>query len=283
MLSMLRKPNFHLFFTFLLIIAFSGCDFIREHYGDGPVRSRTKGVKNGAIRSYWPDKTLRIENNYVNDTLQGVSKTYYRGGKLKTEISYKDNLRHGIAKQYYDNGPLRKEINYANGKKEGQSTFYYKDGRVFTKSRYVNNLKEGKEIKYFNTGEIKSEQDYKYDYPGKGLVEYNQRSTKLTDYAKIKFKLTDHGKSSGKYRLEMSFDKNVKSPKFYMAKLMEGKYLFDLLPKVRMEGKKGVIEGSIPLGGFVMDRLDIIGSYKTKYGNTYITTQRYNLAVDSGF
>ena len=57
-----------------------------------------KGKKNGVRRSYSDKET--IEENFVNDTKQGISKYFYPNGNLKLIIPFDNGLEHGVSKEW---------------------------------------------------------------------------------------------------------------------------------------------------------------------------------------
>ena len=59
---------------------------------------------------------LKLEMNYKDGKLEGLSKDYYENGQLKYERNYKDGKKDGLHKSWNWKGQLDYEITYLNGK-----------------------------------------------------------------------------------------------------------------------------------------------------------------------
>lgn len=282
---MLRKIRIHItkFFALvpLLFFALTGCDYIQKHFGDGYKERVTK--RNGLVKSYRPNKTLYIEANYVNDTLQGLYKSYYENGNVKKKMTMKSGKKHGLASLFYDNGNLRDEVNYRDGVKEGILKSYYKNGGLYKEVNYIEGLRQGNETKYHENGKVMSILPYKNNYPGIGLKEFNKSGKPLKIEPRLEVKTIDNLRSSGKYSIEVQFSKKRNKADYYLGELVEGQFLYEDMPKIIERDGAAYIDGSVPPGQFIMERLRIVGCFKTPYGNPYIITKRYNLALDNSF
>ena len=115
-----------------------------------------KGKKNGIRRSYSDKET--IEENFVNDTKQGISKYFYLNGKLKLIIPFDNGLEHGVSKEFDDDSTIisfteykrgmvinRERINRKdkNGLKQGYWKTFWQNDKCKTEGYYINNKKNG--------------------------------------------------------------------------------------------------------------------------------------------
>ena len=67
-------------------------------------------LKNGVIRSYYENGALRIEENYVNNILEGQAVEYHSTGRIKSKGLYSNGNKIGKWKYYDEKGvPLEDE------------------------------------------------------------------------------------------------------------------------------------------------------------------------------
>lgn len=112
--------------------------------------------KNGIQKTYWPNKKVRVEGNYMNNSKEGEFKEYYEDGTLRQVSPYANNKLNGVVKIYgYKNGGLIEEINYVDDKKEGMKKQYRK-GILIYESVYQNDKAISSKA-YRDTGELASE------------------------------------------------------------------------------------------------------------------------------
>ncbi len=206
-------------------------------------------------------------------------KSYYDNGKLKAEVRINDsNKRHGLSTSYYESGIVKTEITYNNGKKE-KAIQYYESGKPYVEFNYKNGLKHGKRIKYWESGNIQSVLEYSEDRPGIGLEEYNKRGKKITKYPNLILKQIDNLSTSGQYIIEAYFDNNPQRADYYIGELDSGFLKFTYAPMNEVNHKGRMVFKPLP-GTFRMEKLKIIGKYKTYYGNPYLVEKSINLAID---
>jgi len=144
------------------------------------------GKKNGYKYSYSPDPkdstvgVLSSKENFVNDTLQGIS-YFYKANKLHNTIFYRDGLaegkayefspdsmittitiykggfvkkvikinqyntqnhKEGLWQTFYENGNVKWEGTYADGKREGYFKTYTEDGSLITIQKFINDVEQ---------------------------------------------------------------------------------------------------------------------------------------------
>lgn len=96
----------------------------------------TKGVKNGAFISYFPNGQKTEEKTYKNDTLNGVHQMYFEDGKLRSKVTFVKGKEQGIATYYQSDGKKQAEGKYVDGLRQGAWIFYKPDGTLEKTLRY---------------------------------------------------------------------------------------------------------------------------------------------------
>ncbi len=138
------------------------------------------------IEEYLPNKTLKKEQNFINNKKHGVHKINYKNGSTKTLENYKNGeLTH--KESYFENGDLSSEENYNFGKKHGIQKTFDTNGKLKILEEYQMNIlvrnekytPEGKEI----TRKIKALSEVKnYDSSDRLIaVKYQNTKTKQKD------------------------------------------------------------------------------------------------------
>ena len=140
--------------------------------------------KDDAVRSYWPDGTLKSELRYTDGKLDGQCRWYYDNGKPSMEAVYKMNVLNGEATRWYENGNLEeksyyvdnqydgvveeynvfgvlvKNSTYKNGVLNGPFYQYYDNGKPFVEGEYLDGMMQGGWIMYYPDGSIGSSAVY---------------------------------------------------------------------------------------------------------------------------
>ncbi|MEM8895829.1 MAG: hypothetical protein AAGC88_14705, partial [Bacteroidota bacterium] len=99
---------------------------------------------------------------------------------------------------------------------------------------------------------------------------------------RIIVKEIDRLKASGEYIITIQFAKKVRNVKFFSGVLKEGEYL-DISQLGEMDVNQGVVRivfRPAP-GTFIMEKLNIVGQYKTNKGTYHIATEVHNLAIEN--
>ena len=84
--------------------------------------------QNGVIKSYFVDGSVKSEQTYIKDILDGLSVFYYPNGNIKTIMNYSEGKVNGWVRNYYDTGLLESENFVNNGVRDGSTRFYYENG-----------------------------------------------------------------------------------------------------------------------------------------------------------
>ena len=112
-------------------------------------------------RDYYENGQLKLERNYEDGKLHGLSKEYFENGQLKFIHNQKNGEYHGLLKGYYIDGKLKYEFNYKNDKKDGLCKDYYETGQLKFEGNYKEGNFHGLCKDYYETGQLKFECNYK--------------------------------------------------------------------------------------------------------------------------
>lgn len=105
-------------------------------------------------------KEILIEENYVDNILNGDFKVFYEDGKLTKFAHFKDGKLHGNSKKYTPESILIEDINYVNGELHGAAAFYEDNGNLKQKGLYEEDLKVGV-WEFFEDGELSESKEIK--------------------------------------------------------------------------------------------------------------------------
>ena len=235
----------------MLILALCACDEVE------PVVEEQSKEKDGVIRKFAKDGSLKAEVNYKAGMKEGVAKDFYKDGQVHYEINYRDDVKNGVANWYYENGQLYMSCNYTDGELDGIETKYYESGIPM------------------------SEMPWKNKMPGLGLKEYSKKGKLLNSYPTIEFEIEDHVAMTGDYTIKVRLSNKAKNAKFWEGELHEGKYLneFSVSP-VYMENGEAIIHFHLDAGQYMMKKLNFIAKMKTYKRNYFVIQRSYNLAID---
>ncbi|PHR72224.1 MAG: hypothetical protein COA67_05290 [Lutibacter sp.] len=126
----------------------------------------SEGKMNGKLRVgkwvyYHKDgKGILIEENYINDVLNGEFKVFYEDGKLTKFAHFKNGKLHGNSKKYSPKSILIEDVNYVNGELHGDAAFYEDNGNLKQKGRYEEDLKVGP-WEFFEDGKLSETKEIK--------------------------------------------------------------------------------------------------------------------------
>lgn len=118
------------------------------------------GKKNGISLGVDRAGYIFRQENFVDDSLDGMRRTFFTGGRLKTEEVYKNGKLNGYRKIFNNNNKLQEEGNFKDGVRDGIAKWYYSDGKLNTESVYQNGNLQGKMITYHTNGNKASEVMY---------------------------------------------------------------------------------------------------------------------------
>ncbi len=101
------------------------------------------GIKTGEFKTFYPNGSLQMAGNLVNNKNEGLWKYYYPDSSLESQGGFKNDVPEGEWKWYYKGGKLREIGKFALGEREGKWQDYNEKGEVILEKIY----KDGKEIK----------------------------------------------------------------------------------------------------------------------------------------
>jgi len=165
---MLQKKAVIVFLLFVFCGYSAGCGkkpkTKDEHYPDGKLKAvytyNDEGLLDGVVKKYNEDGSIKSEETYKNNLLNGISKEY-RSGKLHADCYFKDNKKNGIMRLYYENGNVHFEFNYKDDKNEGIGKKYYWSGKLDSEGNYKDGKQEGVTKYYYENGKLDKEINYK--------------------------------------------------------------------------------------------------------------------------
>jgi len=99
------------------------------------------------------EKSLLMEENYLDDKLDGHKKMYFSNGKVSEESHFKNGLQESEFISYYENGNILKKLNYKNGLLNGPAVYFDANGNKTMEGSYKNGENFGL-WKYFKNGSV---------------------------------------------------------------------------------------------------------------------------------
>lgn len=129
---------------------------------DGAKRMRgsylDEGAKEGAWTWWYPDGTVRSEENLKNGIADGTQREYNTNGKLRTQYDYipeKGNT--GPFTSYAADGTIAAKGWLENGQLNGDRFAFLPDGKLIAHEHYVNGKLEGWQVAYDRDGVLLTE------------------------------------------------------------------------------------------------------------------------------
>src|SRR5690554_4176197 len=117
--------NSRIIFLLALTIFFS-CSTTKETKENENTESRSNGI----TKEFFENGDLKVDWNYKNNQLNGISKEYHKDGTY-SEWNY-ENGQLIDGKSYFKNGILLQEYTFKNGKRDGLAIRYYESGEKET-------------------------------------------------------------------------------------------------------------------------------------------------------
>ena len=154
-----------------------------------------------------------------------IRKVYDADGNLKSRIIIKDGKINGEAITYYSSGQISTMVKYIDNKKEGiEKKYYQRGGQLYRTRPFVKGKVTGIEKRYYKTGRLKTEQEFRFNNPAKGLIEYSNSGRILTDYPELQFKIVKERDYAEQVLLIFFMSDGSKSVTYYSGKLLKNKY-----------------------------------------------------------
>lgn len=116
-----------------------------------------QNLKSGPAKQYYwsDDSPLKIEENFINDKLEGEVKEYYENGNISYIGNYVNGERTGSWQYFYlDDNKLYSKSNYVNDKLEGTYQRFTKDSTLLITCNYSNDKLHGPYESYSDDGNL---------------------------------------------------------------------------------------------------------------------------------
>lgn len=233
---------------FLIILTGVTYSFLWEKIKETPlIESNEREVKDGEVKQYSSDGTLKTVVNYDNGVKQGFSYLLHNDGET-----------------------ILLAMPYEQGKRQGTSRKYYESGKVYAETNYQDDLLHGPRKVFYSSGKLKSVVNYFKGFPGLGTEEY-LTSGSIKDNPKIN--LLRKGDI-----IVLSVD-NCKDVDFFVGRLINDQY-FDYLSDQIKRLPKNDGQYFLNLNTYTPSYLkyqDIICSCESSQGNPVILKKRLEL------
>jgi len=95
-----------------------------------PLAQETHVMRNGIIRDFFEDGSIKEEVEFVEGVKQGARKIWYPTGQIAKSGSMKNDRWHGKYEEWYTNGLLKVSGYYVDGKQNGEWKFFDKEGEA---------------------------------------------------------------------------------------------------------------------------------------------------------
>ncbi len=106
---------------------------VLEHYGDGPLKSRS-GVSNGLLEGlsegWYTNGVLQVTEQFHLGVSHGMRTKYYDNGNRLSEARIVEARLQGLYERWHQNGVLAEKIFLTNGVANGESLAFHPDGSL---------------------------------------------------------------------------------------------------------------------------------------------------------
>jgi hypothetical protein len=94
-------------------------------------------VRNGDVKEYHDNGTLKLEGYYINHLPEGMIRRWYDNGQLRSLEYYTNGKRTGTHKTWFDNGKLKSISRFdEEGQYHGPYEYYHPNGQKAGESHY---------------------------------------------------------------------------------------------------------------------------------------------------
>jgi antitoxin component YwqK of YwqJK toxin-antitoxin module len=119
----------------------------QDFYESGKVERETaytNQARDRKVISYFPEGSVREEQQFKNNLPTGVWRTFYPNTKqVQSQQAYIAGKLSGEKLTYYSNGTVQSRLNYENGRPTGLGLDYYASGKLKAATTYVKGIKLG--------------------------------------------------------------------------------------------------------------------------------------------
>jgi hypothetical protein len=143
------------------------------------------------IKQFFSKNTLTFEATFKNGVRNGLMKTYYPDGKLRQTFWYENGMREDTAIWFYEDGKIFRKTAFRRDSMNGFQIQYYKSGKVKAKLEYENGLRkpyleefsmDGKKVTDYPAVIIKTEDNYIRNGSYTISVELSKKNIKASFY-----------------------------------------------------------------------------------------------------
>ena len=111
-----------------------------------PKQTKPSGPKNGLIKEYFKDGSIKEETVYFNGVKEGKRKVWYRSGQLNKSGTMKNDRWHGKYQEWYENGSPKLSGQYMDGQQDGQWVFFDKEGNSLPNLNFENGIETTRKL-----------------------------------------------------------------------------------------------------------------------------------------
>ncbi len=256
-------------------VHFPGTDIVQQTI------TYANGKKNGPVKEYYKNGTLKARHFFVNDSLDDTSATYHANGRLQSLHVYKNKLKHGCWKEYNKEGRLYSQIFMKNGMLDSTSTVYtYRTGRVVTRVTYKDGVKNGPEEHFYSNGKPRSIAYYDMGRACKGTEEWMDNGKKINNDFKIQISEHNEVLMNNTLTYVIRLEPAQEGDEVYQVMTpCEGNKIGSVIPLKKKNGSY-ILEFTVGKGGFVMENVTLAAYRQTPFKNTYIKTTSFNASAN---
>ena len=114
-----------------------------------PKQTKPSGSKNGLIKEYFEDGSIKEEIEYFNGVKEGKRKVWYRSGQLYKSGTMKNDRWHGTYEEWYENGSPKLSGQYMDGQQDGEWVFFDKEGNNLPNLNFENGIETTRKLPKF--------------------------------------------------------------------------------------------------------------------------------------
>lgn len=111
-----------------------------------PRQTKPLGPKNGLIKEYFEDGSIKEETEYFNGVKEGKRKVWYRSGQLYKSGTMKSDRWHGKYQEWYENGSPKLSGQYMDGQQHGEWVFFDKEGNNLPNLNFENGIETTRKL-----------------------------------------------------------------------------------------------------------------------------------------
>ena len=111
-----------------------------------PKQTKPSGPKNGLIKEYFEDGSIKEETVYFNGVKEGKRKVWYKSGQLYKSGTMKKDRWHRKYKEWYENGSPKLSGQYMDGQQDGEWVFFDKEGNSLPNLNFENGIETTRKL-----------------------------------------------------------------------------------------------------------------------------------------